>query len=553
MTFLFIAGFLVSGLFEPNYGQSVIRGPYLQLGTPTSVVVKWRTDQDADSRVRYGSSLSNLNESTVGSGSTTEHEVALTGLSPDTKYYYAIGTSSTTLAGGDEKHFFITSPNPGTKKPTRIWILGDSGTKDEKARAVRDAYYNFTGNRHTDLWLMLGDNAYGRGEDEEYQMAVFEDMYEEMLQKSVLWPTLGNHDIKTDSSPGPFPYHDIFTLPTNGEAGGLASGTEDYYSFEYANIHFVCLNSTSTKFIKEGSAMLSWLEADLAANNQDWTIAFWHHPAYSKGSHDSDDEGLLVRMRELAVPILEDYGIDLMLSGHSHSYERSFLIDRHYGESNTLTSDMILDEGDGRPDGDGAYRKASLGPTPHEGSIYIVNGSSGKTSGGSLDHPIMITSLKTLGSLVFDINDNQLDATFIDSNGETRDYFTIIKGDLNVGPSTQMIKVSGDGQTAPVGATLPEPLVVEVQDADNKPVGGVAVTFEITSGNGSLSERQPRITSSNGRASATLILGDTGGDVIVMASASGLSGSPQTFTATATVDNEPPAPPMNVRIETSEE
>ena len=67
-------------------------------------------------------------------------------------------------------------------------------------------------------------------------------------------------------------------------------------------------------------------------------IAFCHHPPYTKGSHDSDADIELMEMRQNALPILEDAGVDLVLSGHSHSYERSFLIDGHYGTSSTFTS-----------------------------------------------------------------------------------------------------------------------------------------------------------------------------------------------------------------------
>ena len=93
--------------------------------------------------------------------------------------------------------------------------------------------------------------------------------------------------------------------------------------------------------------MMTWLTNDLAANDKEWVIAFWHHPPYTKGSHDSDTEGRLIDMRENALPILESYGVDLVLSGHSHSYERSHLLDGHYGTSDTLTGAMILDNGGG--------------------------------------------------------------------------------------------------------------------------------------------------------------------------------------------------------------
>jgi hypothetical protein len=107
--------------------------------------------------------------------------------------------------------------------------------------------------------------------------------------------------------------------------------------------------------------------------------------------------------------------VDLVLSGYSYSYERSFLLDGHYGTSDTLVSSMVLDGGSGRPTGDGAYQKATLGSAPHGGVVYAVAGSSGQTGGGSLDHPAMSVSLRVLGSLVLDLQGNRLDATFLDS------------------------------------------------------------------------------------------------------------------------------------------
>src|SRR6266436_8660472 len=86
---------------------SVTRGPYLQTGTPTSVTVKWRTDVQTDSCVRYGTSLSSLTGQTCASTSTTDHVVKLSGLSPDTQYYYSIGTSAGSIAG-DSTYFFLT-------------------------------------------------------------------------------------------------------------------------------------------------------------------------------------------------------------------------------------------------------------------------------------------------------------------------------------------------------------------------------------------------------------------------------------------------------------
>jgi len=406
---------------------SLTRGPYLQRGSATGVVVRWRTDIATNSRVRYGTDVGNLSQIADVGTVTTEHAVPLNGLSPDTTYYYAVGTTTATLAGGDANHFVVTAPPPSVAKPTRIWVLGDSGTADGNAQAVRNAYTNFTGARHTDLWLMLGDNAYNSGTDGEYQAAVF-NMYPSYLRSSVLWPTLGNHDATSaDSATQTGPYYDIFTLPTQAEAGGVVSGTEAYYSFDYGNIHFICLDSQESDRSPSG-AMLTWLQSDLLATTADWVVAFWHHPPYSKGSHNSDTETQLIEMRQNALPILEQYGVDLVLAGHSHAYERSKFVDGHYGGSTTLDSTMILDGGSGRLDGTGAYHKATLGPAAHEGAVYVVAGSSGQISGGTLNHPVMYLSLNTLGSVVLDVNQNVLNARFVSSTGAVSDYFTVVKG-----------------------------------------------------------------------------------------------------------------------------
>jgi len=433
---LLVCGFLLTlASASPADAAVVTRGPYLQQGTPSSVVVRWRTDVPTDSRVLYGTqqgSLASMEEDFI---LDTEHELTLSGLSADTTYYYAIGTTTGVLAGDDTDHFFVTSPATGTAKPMRIWILGDSGTGDANAIAVRDAYETATGSQHTDLWLMLGDNAYSSGTDAEYQTKLF-DIFPEMLRKSVLWPAIGNHD-QPDGTLETWPYFDNFTLPAIAEAGGVISGTEAYYSFDYGNIHFVVLDSFSSNR-SVGSPMLTWLEADLAATSQEWIIAYWHHPPYSRGGHDSDNPGggstdiQLQEMRENVVPILDDYGVDMTFAGHSHSYERSHLIDGFHATPTVVPGDgVILDAGGGREDGAGPYEKQPRGIVPYSGSgdgtVHTVAGSSGKIAGGPLDHPVMFISLNVLGSVALDVNGSRLDAMFLNSNGDVDDYYTIVK------------------------------------------------------------------------------------------------------------------------------
>jgi hypothetical protein len=410
---------------EP-YVHQVTRGPYLQRGTPGGMVVRWRTEFPADSVLRYGLAPGLLDAVVESPALTVEHEVEVSGLAADTTYYYAIATSTGTLAGGDAEHRFVTSPVPGTRRAVRAWAIGDSGTGNASARAVRDAYLGHPGSAATDVWLMLGDNAYPDGTDPEYQAAVF-DTYPTLLRNTVLWPAFGNHDAASASSATQSgPYYEVFTLPRLGEAGGVATGTEAYYSFDYANVHFVCLDSEGSDPSPTG-AMATWLAADLAATDQDWVVAFWHHAPYSRGSHDSDFDPPMIDMREDVLPVLEAGGVDLVLAGHSHSYERSFLVDGHYGPSGTLAPGMIVDGGDGDPAGDGSYEKPVLGPAPHLGAVYAVAGNAGSAQGGQLNHPVMSVSLNTLGSVVLDVDANQLDGRFLSSTGAVLDTFRLVK------------------------------------------------------------------------------------------------------------------------------
>lgn len=402
----------------------VIRGPYLNLGTPTSLVVRWRTDFASDSVVRYGPDPGNLNQSASVAAITPEHEVPLTGLTPDTRYYYSIGSAAATQAGGAD-YYFVTAP--AGPKPTRIWVIGDSGSvssvpPDFGAYSVRDAYNSYAGSRYTDLWLLLGDNAYQLGTDDEYQRGFF-DVYPDMLRKTVMWSTIGNHEFNTDV------YLNIFTFPKNGEAGGMASGVENYYSFDYGDIHFVNLAGYYSGSRLSNAPMCNWLRADLEANTNKWLIAFWHQPPYTKGTHDSDWEQDHVEMRQNAVPILESYGVDLVLCGHSHVYERSYLLRGHYGYSWELDASMVLDPGSGRIDDTGPYVKQTTGTTADHGTVYSVVGSSAWNVNCclGLDHPAMYRSLAQIGSLVLDIDGDTLQGTFVRGDGVIDDYFTIVK------------------------------------------------------------------------------------------------------------------------------
>jgi hypothetical protein len=447
---------------------AVIRGPYLQSPTPTSIILRWRTDNTEASIVRYGLTRTELTATAKAEGINAEHIVFLGKLKPNTRYYYSLGAepppkpaaaaaeitpaaakkaatkaanAATKAAepaedapGSSPTYSFLTPPEPGTVQPTRVWVLGDPGTKGDTQRAVRDQYLKFTGKRGTELALLLGDNAYPDGTDTDYQRGIF-DIYTETMRSVPFWSCLGNHDSKSANSVTQSGvYYNVFTFPTRGQAGGVPSGTEAYYSFDYANIHFISLDSHDSDRSADG-AMMQWLKADLAATTRDWIVAFFHHPTYTKGTHDSDKDsdsaGRMNDMRQIFLPALEAGGVDLILTGHSHVYERSFLLDGHYGKSPTFdAATMVKQKGDVQADGTVLYRKPRA-RSAHAGDINVVTGSAGhagsKTKPPALNHPAFYISLNEAGSSVVDVDGLKLTLTFLNEQGVTRDRFTITK------------------------------------------------------------------------------------------------------------------------------
>lgn len=439
------------------------RAPYLQFGSPNQMHVVWRTVGPIRPVVRYGLEPGRLdrmaragdivtraslgtNDATVPARwvplrtkanlqlprlhtapvGTFQYEVRIGDLEPSTTYHYAVYDGDRRLTPDDGTYRFTTHPPVGTVRPVRFWVLGDGGTGREPQSAVHEAMRQAVEReqRPLDFWIHVGDMAYDTGRDMEFQSRFFES-YDLTLRHKVCWPTMGNHEGGSSSGrTGVGPYYDAYVVPTRGEAGGLASGTEAYYSFDYANIHFICLDSHDLDRRPE-EPMARWLRADLEAANADWLVAFWHHPPYTKGSHDSDKEKDLIEMRQHIMPIIEQGGVDVVLTGHSHSYERSMLMDGAYG-TNTVAETFVLDDGDGDPSGDGAYRK-SAGIHPHEGTVQVVTGNAGQTLGRHGTLPVMRKIVIEHGSVLIDVQGDTLVARMINRDGIERDLFSVVK------------------------------------------------------------------------------------------------------------------------------
>ena len=513
---------------------------FLQQVSPHGAIVKWRGDPGQVCYARKFKKLSRPGKARCVDGILTEgnhFEAQITGLKPEKTYFYSVAgqmeagqnfqtaPKSKRRGGGrggrggghgrgshgkshdddddDDDHDDDHGDDHGDHHDddddddnVHMWIVGDSGTASDgehpgEAAGVRDGFYAYNaahGGERLDLFLMLGDNAYTKGTDHEFQAAVF-DLYRDILKQTAVWSTIGNHEmgvgslpafgvfdaggLSVSSDPGSYsdgdsvtpdtgmPYLDIFSFPTAGEVGGVSSGTEQYYSFDHGPVHVVSLDSQLTaRDPMQREAMRTWLIADLSSNRSDWTVVIFHHPTYSYGSHNSDSDSLLmqsfanyldlpmVTLREEFTPVFDDYGVDVVYGGHSHSYERSYYLGDYTG--NAVDFDPAVNaelNAAGEPAmGNGAEKYHQVTASGMDDKVvYTVAGNSGKASSANpsitpnfLQFPAHVPQpadpegrrgLKIRGSVVLDANEDRLRARMIDSAGSVLDEFTILRLD----------------------------------------------------------------------------------------------------------------------------
>jgi hypothetical protein len=406
-----------------NHHLSLTRQPYLDIATSEGVNIHWRTNGSTQSVVQYGTAYNNLSESLIDTVLKKNHVVTLSGLAPNRKYYYSIGNNTQTLQG-DSNNYFYTAPIQNSEEKIRFWVTGDFGQAGFEQTAVAQSFINYNNNQKINAWLWLGDNAYNSGTEQEYQNNVF-SVFPQLLKNIPLFPAIGNHDYGNHAYQSPqalgvnFPYFSIFNLPEQ-------SGTEKYYAYNYGNVHFIALDSYGA-YNKPGSPMYTWLQNDLANNHAKWIVVYFHHPPYTKGTHNSDTEQELIDMRNNIVPLLESFHVDLVLCGHSHIYERSYFMKGHLGLETDFNAAQYP-QGNIVQSGYGPFIKTSLNP---HGTVYVVNGSGSKTSNWvhpGYPHNAMLKSIENkTGSVILEIEKDTLNCSFVQSDGIIGDNFQIIK------------------------------------------------------------------------------------------------------------------------------
>ena len=296
---------------------TLTRAPYLQQLSSRSTILIWHTSVPSLGSINWGKDSVDENGILSDSKPVKVHQVLLENLEPYTIYKYRITNALpmeeeplkiTPDEITSEVYSFQTAPEDGNA-PVRIAVFGDAGAGTEEQRKIRDILDIMS----PQILLVTGDLVYSSGTDKNYQEKFF-DVYKNLFTSCCVYPSPGNHDYGfTDGES----YFSQFILPANNP-----DQDESYYSFDFGAGHFISLDTT--RILDSGdrgvNPQVEWLENDLASTTKTWKIVYFHHPPYTTALHGSDLQK--PEIRQTLTPLFEQYGVDLVFSGHDHVYER---------------------------------------------------------------------------------------------------------------------------------------------------------------------------------------------------------------------------------------
>ncbi|HEV8367262.1 MAG TPA: metallophosphoesterase [Pyrinomonadaceae bacterium] len=247
----------------------------------------------------------------------------------------------------------------------RFAVIGDTGSGSSKQSQLGELMFQYRSIFPYEFVLMMGDNLYGSETPKDFEKK-FSDPYKKILDSKVkFYATLGNHDLALQVNYANF--------NMNGK---------EYYRIKKGSVAFYSLNSNYMD-----QKQVKWLEDELAKDTSDWKVCFFHHPPYSSAKkHGSDDQ-----LREVVEPIFIKYGVNVVLTGHDHVYERI---------------------------------------KPQKGIYYFVSGAGGKLRTGDIESSSPLTEKsydRDLHFMLFEVAGDQMYFQAISRTGETIDSGVIAR------------------------------------------------------------------------------------------------------------------------------
>ena len=314
----------------PLYVQAaqVIRGPYLENVTQTTLTLRWQTSTATPSWLEYGPAP-RCNQIMTLTPAAYNHKVVLYGLVPNQDYCYHLYVANASKTGVQEpiNGTFRTLFSP-ERKVVNFLVLGNTASRpsvdedEETQKEGRQAIAQFAANEQADFVLHTGNLTHsGLNEDAD---AEFFRPFQALLTKTPLFVALGpneygperkSRDSKDFLRNNYTRYHDMT----------WSNATPKYYSFDTANARFIVLDTNLVEGavwapeIGEESAQTKWLKTTLSSASDKWKIVVINAPAYSTGLGGASQE-----VFDAWVKIFEDYRVNLVLQGGDANYERSF-------------------------------------------------------------------------------------------------------------------------------------------------------------------------------------------------------------------------------------
>ena len=302
--FFLFSTILISGLLfaaEPQPVQAasgITYGPYIQRVSENAATVIIQTDDSEQLTLKYRE-LGKKWKTLTDAQEDNTHRYRLTGLKRNTRYEYLIKRGNRRIS---QIYSFTTTHLITKNTPLKIAAVGDSGLMNTDTMRVVSQMQQWK----PELILHTGDIAYDNGTTDDF-IAGFFKPYQALIANVPLYPAMGNHEFHTGNGRI---YKEVFEMPKS------TGSNEDYYSFNIDSVHIVSLNTNLD--YAAGSKMNTWLQQDLAASKHKWKIVIFHHPPYSSGTHGGD-----TAVAAALSPIFESNGVDLVLNGHDHVYERN--------------------------------------------------------------------------------------------------------------------------------------------------------------------------------------------------------------------------------------
>ncbi len=232
-----------------------------------------------------------------------QYQADLSGLSPDTPYTYSVAVGNQTLI----TDAFRTA---GAGNQFSFLVFGDSGEATLEQNSLKNL---MQAEQNIAMVVHTGDLAYPDGDYSQYETFYF-NAYAAMMRRLAFFPVPGNHDNFRSMKP----YLNVTATPNSA----VPAGDEGrYYAFHWGNVHFAMLD-TNLLGTDRAASMLAWLDQDLAKATKFWRVVVAHHPAYPTGEHI--DDPLCLLSHQTLNAILEWHGVQMVLSGHEHGFERTF-------------------------------------------------------------------------------------------------------------------------------------------------------------------------------------------------------------------------------------